>query len=91
MALAILVAIAGLVFHVRNDVAVTVDYIVGHVAVDLSWLVVACLVIGAICGVLAVSTNLLQLKRENRRLRKAAEQSSREASALRAVAAKNAG
>ncbi|MGR8918065.1 MAG: LapA family protein [Gammaproteobacteria bacterium] len=86
---AILVALAGLAFHVRNRQEITLDYFAGALDVELSWLVVASLVLGVILGVLGMTSSLLRLKREVRRLSRQHELASRELSSLRAVALKD--
>ncbi len=91
LALAILVGIGGLVFHVRNNQDVALDYFLGSVTVDLSWLVVAAVAFGALLGVLAMGSSMLRLRRELHRQNRRNEKASRELSSLRAVALKDAG
>lgn len=90
LAFALLVALAGLAFHVRNDTPVTLDYVAGSVEISLSWVLVGALVCGVFLGVLAMSASLLRIRLENRRLARRGEQIEREAANLRALALKDA-
>lgn len=91
LTLAILVALAGFAFHVRNNQAISLDYFGGSIDLELSWLMVATLVIGVLLGVLGMTASMLRLKREARRLARRNEQAQRELDSLRAVALKDAG
>ena len=85
MAFAILMALGGLAFHVRNDQAIVLNYFTGSLNTELSLVVVGALVIGAILGVLAMTATVLRLKREIRRLVRRNDVTARELSSLRAV------
>jgi len=91
LTLAILVALAGFAFHVRNNQPISLDYFGGSIDLELSWLMVATLVIGVLLGVLGMTASMLRLKREARRLARRNEQAQRELDSLRAVALKDAG
>ncbi|MEQ8661490.1 MAG: LapA family protein [Gammaproteobacteria bacterium] len=91
LTLAILVALAGFAFHVRNNQPITLDYVGGTIDLELSWIMVATLLIGVALGVLGMSTSLLRARREARRLARRNEQAERELDSLRAVALKDAG
>ena len=90
LAFALVIAVLGLVLHVRNAVPVSVDFVLGRAELSLSAVMVAALVLGVVLGVLAMSTNLLRLRRENRRLARRAASVEREAASLRALALKDA-
>ena len=87
---AILVALAGLGFHVLNDQPVELNYFVGALEVQLSWVVVAVLVAGVLLGVLAMSASLLRARGEVKRLSRRNEQVEREVASLRAATLKDA-
>ena len=91
MAFAILMALAGLAFHVRNDQEIVLNYFAGNLQTELSLVVVGAIVIGAVLGVLAMTATVLRLKREIRRLVRRSEIAARELSSLRAVSLKDAG
>lgn len=88
---ALLVAVAGLAFHARNNQPISLDFFAAQIRVDLSWVVVATLSLGAVLGIFAMSAKVVALKARVRRLEQAREQASRELTSLRAVALKDAG
>lgn len=90
-AFAIIIAMIGLVFHVRNNQRIELDFVVRSLEVDLSWVVVAALILGALLGLIAMAARVLQLKGEVRRLSRQGDQARRELSSLRAVALKDDG
>ena len=89
-AIALLVAIIGLAFHVRNKQQIVLDYFAGSVSVELSLLLVGALVGGVALGALAMTSTVLRLKREVRRLNRRQQAASRELASLRAVSFKDA-
>jgi putative membrane protein len=91
LAFALVVAIGGLAFYVRNDQEILLNYFVGTVAAELSLVVVGALVAGAVLGVLAMTGSMLKLKREVRRLARQNDIAHRELASLRAVTLKDAG
>lgn len=91
MAFAILVAVCGLAFHVRNDQRIALDYFLGSLDVELSVVVVGALVIGVCLAVLGMTATVLRLKREVRRLAKRNELATRELTSLRASSLNDAG
>ncbi len=84
-----LVAVAGLAFHIRNKQDIVLDYFTGTVKVELSLLVVAALVLGVALGVLVMSSAVLRLKTEVRRLKRRQQIAGRELASLRAISAKD--
>lgn len=91
MAFAILVAVCGLAFHVRNDQRIVLDYFVGRMDVELSLVLVGALVVGALLALLAMTATVLKLKREVRRLSRRNELATRELTSLRAISLNDAG
>ena len=85
IAFAVLVAVLGLAFHVRNDQVVVLDYYAGALRIELSLILVATLVIGVLLGVAAMSASLLRLRRELRRLQRQHSAAGRELASLRAL------
>ena len=90
LAIAGLVALAGLAFHIRNRQDIVLDYFAGTVKVELSLLVVGALVLGVVLGALVLSSSVLRLKTEVRRLKRRQQIAGRELASLRAITAKDA-
>ena len=67
-ALVLLVVVAGLVFHVRNDQLVVVDYYLANHEIPLSVALAMALLCGAILGVLSGLPSWLKLKRDKAKL-----------------------
>lgn len=91
MVFALLVGVAGLAFHVRNNQPISLDYFAGNLALDLSWVVVAALVIGALLGIAAMGVTVLGLRHEVRRLARRCERAEREVTSLRSLQLRNGG
>ncbi len=91
MAFAILMALAGLAFHVRNDQEIVLNYYAGSLHAELSIVVVGALAVGAVLGVMAMTATVVRLKREIRRLAKRNDIATRELSSLRSVSLNDAG
>ena len=89
LAIAGLVALVGLAFHIRNKQDIVLDYFAGTVNVELSLVVVGALVLGTVLGALAMSSVLLGLKSEVRRLKRRQQIAGRELASLRAISAKD--
>jgi len=88
---ALLAGLAGLAFHVRNDVPVELDFYLLRLPVELSVALVAALVLGALLGIFAMTLRTLGLKRELARLRRQRAVAERELASLRTLTAKDAG
>ncbi|MBK6658701.1 MAG: LapA family protein [Proteobacteria bacterium] len=86
---AVLVALAGLAFHIRNKQDIVLDYFAGTVTVELSLVVVASLVAGVLLGALVTASTVLRLKAEIRRLKRRQQIAGRELASLRAISAKD--
>lgn len=83
--LVILVMLAGLAFHLRNDHAVDLDFYLGVINLPLSLYVIGALCFGAILGVLTALPRLIRLRRENSRLQKHLRISEKELNNLRVI------
>jgi putative membrane protein len=83
---AILVFLAlGLLFHVRNDQFVTLDYYAGAIDLPFSlWMFIG-IAIGSVLGVLASLPMIVRLKRENSRLARQVKVTERELNNLRVI------
>lgn len=86
---ALLVALAGLAFHVRNNHLISIDYFAGTLQLEMSWLLVGVLIVGVLLGALGMTGKVLGLGHEVRRLNRANSQAERELTSLRAVALKD--
>ncbi|MCC7120578.1 MAG: DUF1049 domain-containing protein [Gammaproteobacteria bacterium] len=64
----LLVALAGLAFHVRNQAPLTLDFYAFQAVVPASWLGVGGLVVGVVLGVLATLPARWRLARRIKRL-----------------------
>lgn len=83
---AILVFLAlGLLFHVRNDQFVTLDYYAGVINLPFSLWMFISLAVGSAFGVLASLPVIVKLKRENARLSKQVKVTERELNNLRVI------
>ena len=91
IAFALVVAALGLALQVRNDGPVVVDFYATSITTDLSIVIVAAIVLGALLGMLAMTWTVLKLRRENRALTRKNENATREISGLRSIALKDAG
>lgn len=89
LSIAVLVALAGLAFHIRNKQDIVLDYFAGTVTVELSLVVVGALVLGVALGALVMSSAVLRLKNEVRRLKRRQVIAGRELASLRAITAKD--
>ncbi|MCY4362109.1 MAG: LapA family protein [Gammaproteobacteria bacterium] len=68
IALILLVVVAGLAFHVRNDQLVVVDFYLGNYEIPLSLALAIALLGGAVLGVLSGLPSWLKLKRAKAKL-----------------------
>ena len=81
----IVVIFLGLIFHLRNDQTVVLNYYTNSVSVSLSLIIVIVLIIGAILGVLACLPALFSLRHENARLHKQVMLTEKEVNNLRVI------
>jgi putative membrane protein len=83
---AILVFLAlGLLFHVRNDQFVTLDYYAGAIDLPFSLWMFISLALGSALGMLASLPAIVRLKRENARLARQVKVTERELNNLRVI------
>ncbi len=90
LSFALVVAVLGLAFHVRNKQPVALDYFFGALKTELSVAMLAALIIGAALGILAMTASHLRLQRELRHLARQKDIVGRELASLRDVALKDA-
>jgi uncharacterized membrane protein YciS (DUF1049 family) len=79
----------GLIFHLRNDQLVLMDYYIGVLELPFSFIVVFVLSLGVILGVLVSIPARLRLKSENARLFKQLSVTEKEINALRVLPVKD--
>ena len=75
----------GLIFHLRNDQAVLMDYYIGVLELPFSFVVVFVLSIGVMLGIIVSIPARIKLKNENTRLLKQLNTTEKEVSALRVM------
>ncbi len=83
------VSFLGLIFHLRNDQPVLVDYYLDTLELPFSFVVVLVLSLGVILGVLVSIPVRMRLKRENVRLLKQVSFTEKEINALRVIPVKD--
>ena len=83
------VMLLGLIFHLRNDQLVLMDYYIGVLELPFSFIVVLVLSLGVILGVLVSIPARLRLKSENARLLKQLSVTDKEIKALRVLPVKD--
>ena len=66
--LILFVILIGLMFHLRNDQLVVIDYYSGDSEIPLSLVIAGSLFLGAILGALSCLPTLIKLKRGNAKL-----------------------
>ncbi|NKB36694.1 MAG: DUF1049 domain-containing protein [Gammaproteobacteria bacterium] len=83
------IVLLGLVFHLRNDQYVLVDYYLDSIEVVFSASIVVSLAIGVALGYIVGIPGKLKVKRENIRLQKDISMSTKELNALRVIPVKD--
>jgi len=83
------VLLLGLIFHLRNDQTVLIDYYIGTLELPFSFVLVFTLSIGVILGVVASIPARIKLKSENARLLKQLNVTEKEITALRVMPIKD--
>ena len=81
----IVIIFFGLIFHLKNDQLVELNYYVNTVPVSFSLVIVLTLCVGAILGVLASLPVLLKLKHENAKLVRQVKMTEKEINNLRVI------
>jgi uncharacterized membrane protein YciS (DUF1049 family) len=79
----------GLIFHLRNDQMVLMDYYIGVLELPFSFVVVFILSIGVILGIAVSIPARIKLKTENARLLKQLNVTEKEITALRVMPVKD--
>ena len=85
----IVIVFMGLIFHIKNDQLVELNYYVNSIPVSLSLVIVLTLCIGALLGVLASLPMILKLKHENARLDRQVKITEKEINNLRVIPVKD--
>jgi putative membrane protein len=85
----ILIVFMGLIFHIKNDQLVELNYYVNSIPVSFSLVIVLTLCIGALLGVLASLPMILKLKHENARLDRQVKMTEKEINNLRVIPVKD--
>ena len=83
------VLLLGLIFHLRNDQQVLMDYYIGVLELPFSFVVVFVLSIGVILGIVVSIPSRIKLKAENARLLKQLNVTEKEITALRVMPVKD--
>jgi uncharacterized membrane protein YciS (DUF1049 family) len=83
------VLLLGLIFHLRNDQTVMMDYYIGTLELPFSFVLVFVLSIGVILGVVVSIPARIKLKSENARLLKQLNVTEKEITALRVMPIKD--
>jgi uncharacterized membrane protein YciS (DUF1049 family) len=83
------VSFIGLIFHLRNNQPVLIDYYLDTLELPFSFIVVLVLSLGVILGVLVSIPVKMRLKRENARLLKQVSVTEKEINALRVIPIKD--
>ena len=80
---------AGILFFIRNNQSITVDYILGSIEMPISFMLLITLFTGAVLGVLATVPSLLRLKYEKSRLERQVKVAEKEIDNLRTIPVKH--
>ncbi len=83
------VFLVGIVFYLRNDQFVQLDYYVDIIELRFSFWIILALGLGSLLGILVSLPALLKLKRENTRLLKRVKISEKEINNLRTIPVKD--
>ena len=79
----VIVLLLGAGFSAVNLMPVDINYYLGVLSLPLAMVIIAAIILGTVLGVLALSTSILRLRYENRRLRKKLTISEQEIDSLR--------
>ncbi len=79
----VIVLMLGAGFSAINLTPVDINYYLGVLSLPLSMVIIAAIILGTLLGALALSTSILRLRYENRRLRKKLISSEQEINSLR--------
>lgn len=81
----VIVLMLGAGFSAINLTPVDINYYLGVLSLPLSMVIIAAIILGTLLGALALSTSILRLRYENRRLRKKLATSEQEINSLRVL------
>lgn len=87
--LVLAVLLLGLVFHLKNNQLIELNYYLGTLELSLSLLVVVVLCVGAVLGALASLPLIVSLKRQQMKLKRQIENSEKEINNLRVLPVKD--
>tara|TARA_R110002050_G_scaffold9504_1_gene33076 strand:+ start:217339 stop:217638 length:300 start_codon:yes stop_codon:yes gene_type:complete len=79
----VIVLMLGAGFSAINLIPVDINYYLGVLSLPLSIVIIIAIILGSLLGALALSTSILRLKYENRRLRKKLTTSEQEIDRIR--------
>lgn len=79
----------GLIFHLRNDQLISLDYYLGTTDLSFSLVCVLILIVGVLLGAIVSLPMRVRVLRENARLKKQLNVSEKEVNALRAIPIKD--
>ena len=85
----IIVLLVGLLFYVKNNQTVELNYIIGTTELPVSLLLLACLSLGALLGILATIPMLLRIRHQKSRLEKQVKMTEKEVNNLRVLPVKH--
>lgn len=81
----VIVLMLGAGFSAINLTPVDINYYLGVLSLPLSMVIIAAIILGTLLGAFALSTSILRLRYENRRLRKKLLSSEQEINSLRVL------
>ncbi|MGD8484979.1 MAG: LapA family protein [Thioalkalispiraceae bacterium] len=85
----LIILITGISFAVLNADTITLHYYFGELAIPLSLTIISAVIIGALLGIIASSSIIIRLKRDNAHLRKTSELAEKELTNLRTMPIKD--
>ncbi len=89
LVLVVVVLLLGLIFHLKNNQLIELNYYLGSIELSLSLLVVLVLCVGAMLGVLASLPVIIKLKRKQVKLNRQIENREKEINNLRVLPVKD--
>lgn len=87
--LVLAILLLGLIFHLKNNQMIELNYYLGSIELSLSLLVVLILCIGSFLGVMASLPIIIRLKRSQMKLQKQIQNSEKEINNLRVLPVKD--
>ncbi len=89
LVLVVVVLLLGLIFHLKNNQLIELNYYLGSIELSLSLLVVLVLCVGAFLGVMASLPVIIKLKRSQMKLNRQIENREKEINNLRVLPIKD--